>query len=491
MSAAVLVALPMLGALAAGLVRGRAARTTFAAVVAATTLALVVGMALGAFPPAVRAPWFPGLGVSFSLGFDGASLLLALVTAFMTLVGIVYAGQRDDIDQGGAFLPLVLATEAGILGILGARDLILFYVFFEGTLVPSLFMLGLFGRADRRRAATSFALYTVAGGLVMLAAILAARFLSGAPSFDLAEVAAATRGLPLDAQTWLLLGFLAAFTIKLPVFPLHGWLPAFHEQNHPSGVADVMGTLYKIGGYGLFRFALPMFPDAALELRPYLMALAAFTAVYGAWVGFAQEGWKRLLAYGSLSHQGLVALGLFSLQPAGIAGALYLLAFQGVYTGGLFLATGMLEARLARLEHASDRARALEIGRFRGLAASAPALAGATLTLWFASIGVPGLAGFIGEFGVFIGAYTASPWTAAAALLTVVASAAMALFAYQRAWHERPNPDQGIPDVRGPEWLVLAPVLAAVAVFGLYTSPALNLLQPSVSSVLNVLGAPR
>jgi len=378
--------------------------------------------------------------------------------------------------------------ETGLLGIFAARDLVLFYVFFEGTLIPSLFMLGLYGREGRIAAASKFALYTVFGGLLMLASILGTRYLSGATSFEYADLATAASRLSLGTQVWLLLGFLAAFAVKLPLFPLHAWLPDFHAQNHPSGVADLMGTLYKVGGYGLFRFALPLFPDAALELRPWLMALAAFTALYAAWIAFAQRDWKRLLAYSSLSHMGLVGLGMFSLNPIAMTGALYMLAFQGVYTGGLFLTVGMLEERLSKRglngNREANTSRALEIGSLRGLAASAPALAGVTLTLWFASIGVPGLAGFVGEFSIFLGAYQESPWTAFVAMLSIIAAGAFALTAYQRTWLEEPEEGTSVPDVQAAEWPVLGALLALVVVFGLYTSPALRLLQPSVVEVV-------
>ncbi len=239
----------------------------------------------------------------------------------------------------------------GLLGIFAARDLILFYVFFEATLVPSLFMLGLYGRKNRVRALTKMALYTIFGGLLMLVSIIGAKYYTNSPSFDFLELFGRTRQLDLETQTWLFLGFLAAFAVKLPLFPLHNWLPDFHAENHPSGVADVMGTLYKVGGYGLFRFAIPLFPAAAQNLQWVLMFLAALTALYGAWIAFSSKDFKRLLAYAGLSHMGLVALGMFSLNPIGMAGALFLLAFQGVYSSALFLIVGMLEERLNKDSH--------------------------------------------------------------------------------------------------------------------------------------------
>jgi NADH-quinone oxidoreductase subunit M len=445
-------------------------------------------------------PWLPGAGVTYSVGYgvidpltrayahDG-SLLLALVTSFMTLIGLIYWRSRAmHDDKATGMVPWVLAMLTGLLGTFAARDLILFYVFFEGTLIPSLFMLGRYGRADRSRAVTKTALYTVFGGLLMLAAILGAKYLTVSPTFALTDLLPRTRLLEAGTQTWLMLGFLAAFAVKTPLVPFHNWLPDFHAQNHPSGLADLMGTLYKVGGYGMYMFALPLFPVAAKNLQFVLMFIAAFTALYAAWIAFSSRDMKRLLAYAGLSHMGFVALGVFS-GPIGTQGALYLLAFQGVFAGALFLVAGMLEQRIVEAEthqaeseaRERDLTRALEIGHVRGLASSAPAFAGVALLLWFASIGVPGLAGFIGEFSILLEAYRASPWIAALAVCTVIAGAAFALTAYQKTWLEEAT--IRVPDLRPHEWLVLAPVVAAVVFFGVFSGPALKLTEPGVRAL--------
>ncbi len=467
----------------------------------ATLATFAVGLSIALNPASTvyRTPWLPGLGVNYSVGYGvvdpltksyahDASLLLALVASFMTLMSLVYWASRAQHEKATGLVPWVLAMLTGLLGIFASRDLILFYVFFEGTLIPSLFLLGLYGRADRAKAVTKTALYTVFGGLLMLASILGAKYLTAAPSFEITELMARTRLLEPATQTWLLLGFMAAFAVKTPLFPLHNWLPDFHAQNHPSGVADVMGTLYKVGGYGIYMFALPMFPVAARNLQGVLMLFAAFTAIYAAWIAFSSKDMKRLLAYASLSHMGLVALGVFA-GPIGTTGALYLLAFQGVYTGGLFLVAGMLERRIIEVEthkadfeaRERDLTRALEIGHVRGLAASAPAFAGMALVLWFASIGVPGLAGFIGEFSILLEAYRSAPWISALAVATVIASAAFALSAYQKTWLEEPTAH--VPDLRRSEWLVLTPLVAVVVLFGVFSGPALRLIDPGVRAL--------
>ncbi len=433
--------------------------------------------------------WLPGLGVKFAVSTDGVSLLLSLVTALMVPLGLYYLTTRDD-GKLNAFYPLALAMQTGILGIYAARDLILFYVFFEATLIPSLFLLGRYGRASRVKALTTMALYTVFGGLLMLVSIIATRLLSGSPSFLLEDLLRGVRNIPEWQQVWLFLGFLVAFAVKTPLFPMHAWLPEFHAQNHPSGVADLMGTLYKVGGYGLFRFALPLFPNVANNYQWIWMLLAAFTAIYAAWIAFAQTDFKRLLAYSGISHMGLVALGVFSLHPAGASGAMLLLAFQGIYSSALFLIVGMLERRFIVLEGGDETKekaldRALEIGRVRGLAASAPAFAGVALLLWFASIGVPGLAGFIGEFSILLGAYQANPWMAAIAVTTVIASAAFALTAYQKTWYEEAT--HSVADLSAREWRVLVPIVVLVVFFGVYSAPALELVKPVVAQLYGIV----
>ncbi|MFN3266225.1 MAG: NuoM family protein [Deinococcales bacterium] len=495
----VFIFLPLLAALVS-LAVPKAARGKFAVFVGIINLAIGVYIWLGTDLKTMTfvTDWLPELGIKYAVALDGVSLLLSLVTCIMVPLGLYYLTTRDD-GKLNAFYPLALAMQTGILGIYAARDLILFYVFFEGTLIPSLFLLGRYGRAKRIQALTTMALYTVFGGLLMLVSIIALRLMTGSPSFLLEDIVRGLRlpmadvnvfGLTIHPKVFMLLGFLLALAVKTPLFPMHAWLPEFHAQNHPSGVADLMGTLYKVGGYALFRFVTPMFGSEIQAAQGWLMGLAAFTALYGAWIAFAQTDFKRLLAYAGISHMGLVALGVFSLHPAGISGAMLLLAFQGIYSSALFLVVGMLERRFIAFEgglEGKEKAldHALEIGRVRGLAASAPAFAGVALLLWFASIGVPGLAGFIGEYSILLGAYQANPWAAALALTTVVASAAFALYAYQRTWYEVPS--HHVADLGNKEWRVLVPVVALVVILGVYSTPALELVKPVVAQQFGII----
>ena len=445
-------------------------REEVAGFAAAATLGLGLYMWGTGGAALVSVPWIQALGVTYSVALDGVSLLLGLVTALMTFVAIIYTARR--IPNPGTMLSLILAMETGLLGIYAARDFVLFYVFFEDALIPALLMLAVYGKTHRMAALIKFGAYTLMGSMLMLVSIIGVKYLGNSPTFALADLQA--HRVTGAAQTWLYLGFLAAMAVKLPLFPLHAWLPDFHEQNHDSGVADVMGTLYKVGAYGLFRFGMTLFPDASLELRPILMSLAAFTAIYAAWIAFRQTDWKRLLAYAGLSHMGLVALGIFSLEPTAMIGAIYLLAFQNVYTGALFLAAGMLQERVGSLQ--------TKVG---GLMIQAPILSGVTMSLWFASIAVPGLAGFIGEFSVLLGAYQIYPWLAFIAGLSTIAAAIYALSAYQTTyWQARPPGGVKVFDLEHTEWLVLGVPLAVCIVFGVYSAPALNLIQPVVRALL-------
>ncbi|WP_135230155.1 NADH-quinone oxidoreductase subunit M [Deinococcus fonticola] len=457
--------------------------------IGSTLLTLGLGLAIwlsGGTGAYVR-DWVAPLGITYSVQLNGVSLIFAVITAFMTFIAALYAVKR--IPNPGTMLGLILAMETGLLGIFASRDLVLFYVFFEWALIPALMMLAIYGGPSRMKALVKFAAFTLFGSLLMLLSIIGVKYYSGADTFALygfdVRLADGTlrhlsglteRVVPQPVQNWLFLGFLLAMAVKLPLWPLHAWLPDFHEQNHPSGVPDVMGTLYKVGGYGLFIFAMPLFPNAMHDFRPVLMGLAAFTALYAAWIAFSQQNWKRLLAYAGLSHMGFVALGIFSLNETAIIGAMYLLAFQNLYTGALFLSVGMLQERIGSVDT-----------RVGGVMTQAGAMGGLTMALWFASIAVPGLAGFIGEFSVLLGAYQVQPWITAVAALTVIAAAAYALTAFQTTfWQARPLGAVATRDLHGLEWFVLGLPLALAIFFGVYTLPALNLIQPAVQNVLGL-----
>lgn len=484
-----MILLPLLGALAL-LITPKSLRDNVAGIVLGLLLFLGLMIWRAGGSGLYSHIWVPQpLGITYSTELSGVSLALALTTSLMAFIAILYTARR--IPSPDSMITLILIMTSFLIGIFAARDVILFYVFFEGALIPALLMLGIYGKAGRMRALIKFAAYTLFGGLLMLVSLIGYKYLGGADLFSLrgldVQVVNAvnnqtdTRHLtgllesPVrgGAQVWLFLGFLAAMAVKLPLWPLHAWLPDFHQENHDSGIPDLMGTLYKVGGYGLFMFGTQLFPDAMLQLRPILMGLAAFTALYAAWIAFQQTNWKRLLAYAGLSHMGIVALGVFSLNPIGMIGAMFLLAFQNLYTGALFLGVGMLQERTGSLDT-----------RVGGVMTQAGALGGMTMALWFASIAVPGMAGFIGEFSVLLGAYQISPWIAFLAGLTVIAAAAYALTAFQTTfWQARPLGGIQVPDLHHTEWLILGIPLVLSIFFGVYSTPALHLIQVGVNAM--------
>lgn len=422
----------------------------------------------GGVAHAFQAPLLPGAGVYWAFGLDGLSALFFLTLALTVFLGALVARVE------GRFLGLALLMEGLLLGLFAARDLLVFYLFFEAALIPALLMLLLYGGEGRVRALYTFLLFTLAGSLPMLAAVLAAKALGGSPSFLLEDLLA--HPVKGGAAFWVFLGFALAFAIKTPLFPLHAWLPPFHQENHPSGLADALGTLYKVGVFAFFRFAIPLAPEGFQEVQGLLLLLAALSALYGAWLAFAARDFKTLLAYAGLSHMGVAALGVFSGTEEGALGGLYLLAASGVHTGALFLLAGRLYERVGTLE----------IGPYRGLAQSAPGMAALALFLFLAMVGLPGLSGFPGELLTLLGSYKASPWLAALAFLSVVASVAYALTAFQKTfWEEGPRP---VEDLRGAEWGFAALAVATLLLMGLFPGLFLKGLKPLAEAFFRTLG---
>lgn len=447
-------------------------RRAFALVASGITFLLAVVLLLGYSGTGIgyltSLPLLEAAGIYYSVGLDGVGLFLWICVSFSVFMGIWIA----KVDT--RFMALVLLMQTGLLGIFAARDLILFYVFFEATLIPALLMLGMYGGKERMKAMYTFAIFTLVGSLPMLGAILAAKVLGGSPTFLLSDLQ--SNPVTGTAATWVFLGFLFALMVKTPLFPLHAWLPNFHQENHPSGLADLMGTLYKVGLFAFFRWAIPVAPEGFEALQGLLLFLAAFSAVYGAWVAFSAKDWKTLLAYGGVSHMGLGALGLFSGTSEGAVGALFLLGASMVYTGGLFLFAGMMYERLGTLE----------IGGVRGLAKSAPALAAFGLILVMAMVGLPGLSGFPGEFMVLLGAYKASPYLTALGFLAVIAAAAYALTAYQKVFHEEET--RPTHDMNRTEWGFAVLITLSILALGLYPKLFTDLMQPLAKAFAGLFG---
>jgi NADH-quinone oxidoreductase subunit M len=452
------VLVPLLTALLLAFLRGGLTVRLLALLSTVATFLLALGLPASTGFSRV---WIPGFGVNFALDASGAASVLVLVAALVMIPTVFYAGLRISRRQA-AFLALLLGMQGFLNGMFLAKDLVLFYVFWEATLIPSVLMLGVWGLERRREAAMKYLVYAVTGSFLMLISIITLKTFSGAASFHIDDLLQAAPTLPLETQLWIFAGFALAFAVKLPLFPLHAWLPDFHTQNHPSGVADVAGTLYKAGGFGFFAWAIPLLPLAAEQAAPILLGLAAFTALYAAVIAAGQDDLKRLLAYASLSHMGFVGVGVFALQITGLNGSIYLYAAQMLTTGGLFLLSGMLH----------QRRDTFHLPAFGGLARSAPALAGVMLFVIFASIGVPGLANFPGEFLSLLGAFMHTPFAAVVATLAVIAAGVYGVNLYQRLFQgseERPTRELSAAEI-----LVLIPIILGVLWLGLVPAPQLE-----------------
>ncbi len=389
--------------------------------------------------PSYSRPWISSYGVevSFALGLDGLSVWLFGLSALLTLTCVLVSWEAID-DRPATFYALLLLLETGMLGVFAARDIILFYVFFEFTLIPLFFLIGIWGHEDRRYAALKFFLFTLAGSMLTflgLLSIVVWNYAYGGAqrldfSFDGVTDSLAVHPIPPHIQFWIFLALFAGFAVKVPLFPLHTWLPLAHTQAPTAGSVLLAGILLKVGGYGFVRFSLAMLPDAAIQCMPWLIGLSSAGIVYGAMVALAQSDIKRMIAYSSVSHLGFCTLGLFSLNRLGVQGGVLQMVNHALSTGGLFAVIGMMY----------ERYHTRAIHDYSGLARRTPILAFFMLLFTFSSIGVPGLNGFAGEFLVLSGAFqrgwTEAPesWHLAGRVMSVVAVSGVILGAWYMLW---------------------------------------------------------
>jgi NADH-quinone oxidoreductase subunit M len=487
-----LILIPLIGGLVAWLLGRRAAETPRWAALAALALdaALVLvlwaqgggGRGGGAWLAEVRQPWVPQLGISFFLALDGLSLLLVALTVFLGLVAVL--ASWDEIrERAGFFYFNLLWTLAGIVGVFAALDLFLFYFFWELMLVPMYFLIAIWGHERRIYAAMKFFIFTQASGLLMLLAILALYFAhgraTGTYTFDYTQLLSTPLAGPAGAL--VMWGFLAAFLVKLPALPVHSWLPDAHSEAPTAGSVVLAGLLLKTGAYGLLRFVLPLFPGPAAELAPAMLLLGAAGVIYGAVLAFAQSDLKRLVAYTSVSHMGFVLMGAFAGNTLALQGAVLQIVCHGISTGALFVLAGMLYERM----HTRD------ITRMGGLWRIMPRMGALALLFAMASLGLPGLGNFIGEFLVLMGAYQASIPITVAASLGLVAATVYSLWVLQRAFF---GPDQAgwrLPDLGAREAAVLAVLAVAIVWLGVAPQPVLNTAGPALERVQQAAaGAP-
>ncbi len=415
--------------------------------------------------------WVGAFGISYFVGIDGISLLLVLVTTLLTFLAIL-ASWTSITSRVREYMASMLLLETGMIGVFCALDLFLFYVFWEAMLIPMYLLIGVWGGERRIYAAIKFVLFTLAGSLLMLVAIVYLGLQYG--TFDLLVLQKMTYLHP--QQHWLFLAFFLSFAIKVPLFPLHTWLPDAHVEAPTAGSVILAGVLLKMGTYGLIRFCLPLFPMAALYFTPHIMALSVIGIVYGALVAMVQTDIKKLVAYSSVSHLGFVVLGIFSMNAQGMQGGIIQMVNHGLSTGALFLIVGMIyERRHTRL-----------IADFGGLAKTIPVFATFFLITTLSSIGLPGLNGFVGEFLILLGAFKASKVHGIIAASGVVLAAVYMLWMFQRVvWGEVTDErNRKLADLSVREWFILTPLVVLMFWIGVYPGAFLKKTELSAKMVI-------
>ncbi|MBI3329589.1 MAG: NADH-quinone oxidoreductase subunit M [Nitrospinae bacterium] len=426
-----------------------------------------------------RYAWIPALGISYEVGIDGISLLLIVLTTF--LVPLTILASWDSVtSRPREFMILMLFLETGMVGVFAAVDLFLFYVFWEATLIPMYFLIGVWGGPQRIYAAIKFILYTMFGSLLMLVAILALYFLhrqaTGQATFNLQQLAQVGLALSPGKQGLLFLAFFLAFAIKVPLFPFHTWLPDAHVEAPTAGSVLLAGVLLKMGTYGFVRFCLPLFPQTSLGAAWIIALLAVIGIIYGALMALVQEDIKKLVAYSSVSHLGFVILGIFTFTQQGMDGAVLQMLNHGLSTGALFLLVGMLY----------DRRHSRMIADFGGLAHVLPRFAAILMLVTLSSIGLPGLNGFVGEFLVLVGAFKTLRIFAVVAALGVILAAIYMLWMYQRAMfgdvvHAA---NKTLTDLSPRELIVLVPIILAIVWIGMYPRPFFMRMEAATKAVV-------
>ena len=412
-----------------------------------------------------------GGGVSWALGIDGIALLLIVLTAFLMPI-CIGASWRAIEKRVPEYMAYFLLMDALIMGSFSAQDLFLFYIFFEGGLIPMYFIIGIWGGAERIKASYKFFLYTLFGSVLMLIAML---YMAGT-AHTTSIPALMAYDFSKSAQTFLFLAFLASFAVKLPMWPVHTWLPDAHVQAPTAGSVILAGVLLKLGGYGFIRFSLPMFPDGSAQFIPLIFVLSGVAVVYTSLVALVQRDMKKLIAYSSVAHMAFVTFGLFAMNRQGIEGAMIVMLSHGLVSGALFLVVGVVY----------DRLHTREIDRYGGLADNMPGYALLFMVFTMASIGLPGTSGFVGEFLSSVGTYHASSWAAVVATTGIILGAAYMLWLYWRiCFGTQRNADAAaMPDLDARDWWLLAPIALAVFWMGVYPESFLRPIRNDVGRVL-------
>ncbi len=480
----VLVLTPALGALAVALLSNR--RPEWVKIVALLSSVFTGAISVwllasfdkadAGFQFASQHMWIEAWGISWHLGIDGISLFMVVLTGVLFPLVIVGTDPHHDRKR---YLSWMLLLEAGVMGSFISLDLFLFFVFFEIVLVPMYFLIGGWGYDNRVYAATKFFLFTMVGSAFMLVGIVATAFIAkndpavGRVTFDLLELAKADWAV--GTGRWLFFAFAVAFAVKVPLFPLHTWLPDAHTQAPTGGSVILAGVLLKLGTYGLLRFCVFLFPEAAVWARPLFLTLAVIGIIYGAIAATMQTDLKRLVAYSSVAHLGFIVLGTFAITAQAITGSVMQMVNHGLSTGALFLLVGMIY----------ERRHTREIAELKGLQTVAPVFAAAFMVVMLSSVGVPGLNGFIGEYLILTGSFLTARWWTVVAATGVILAALYLLWAYQRVFHGEPDDDnRTFPELTWKEGMVLLPFIGIIVFTGVFPKPMLDRIEPSVKALI-------
>ncbi|MCY3963179.1 MAG: NADH-quinone oxidoreductase subunit M [bacterium] len=482
----VIIFLPLVGAAAIALIAP--SRATVLKPVAVATSAATGALTLwlmaafdkhdGGFQFTQLAEWIDSAGISWHVGVDGISLFLVVLTGLLFPIAIVACDPPHDAK---AYYIWMLVLETGCLGVFLALDLVLFFLFFEIVLIPMYFLIGSWGHENRKYAATKFFLFTMLGSALMLVgmlvlALLTARETGNAVTFNVLELANSAGELPTITARWIFLSFVLAFAVKVPLFPVHTWLPDAHTEAPTAGSVILAGVLLKLGTYGLVRFGLYLFPEASRYFAPLLFTLGVIGILYGAVVATMQRDLKRLVAYSSVAHLGFIVLGIFSINTEGIEGGLLQMVNHGLSTGALFLLVGFIY----------ERRHTRQISEMIGLQKAAPVLAAVFTVVMLSSVGLPGLNGFVGEFLILAGAFVAHRWWAVVAAAGVILAALYLLWAYQRVFHGTPDDaNRSMPDLNWQEKLVMVPLVGLIVFLGVYPKPVIERMEPAVNELIS------